>query len=64
MVGSCAALNCTTRKGSPGISFHRFPHRNPELLTKWVHNMKRSDISVKTKQWVPNEHSLLCSKHF
>ena len=63
MVGSCAALNCT-RKGAPGISFHRFPHRNPELLTKWVHNMKRSDISVKTKQWVPNEHSLLCSKHF
>ena len=39
MVGSCAALNCTTSKGAPGISFHRFPHRNPELLTKWVHNM-------------------------
>ena len=34
------------------------PHRNPELLTKWVHNMKRGDISVKTKQWVPNEHTV------
>ena len=57
MVGSCSAINCTARKGSSGISFHRFLHQNPNLLSKWVHAMKRKD-------WAPTEHSLLCSNHF
>ena len=37
MVTSCVAFGCTNRmkKGS-GISFHRFPHKNPDLLHKWV----------------------------
>ena len=45
------------RKGSSGISFHRFPHKNQNLLSNWVHAMKRKD-------WAPTEHSLLCSNHF
>ena len=57
MVGSCSAINCTTKRGTPHTSFHRFPHKKPELLRKWVHNVKRKDCA-------PNEHSLLCSKHF
>ena len=66
MVGSCAALNCTTRKGAPGISFHRFPHRNPEL-TKWVHNMKRSDpkiCSPQTENVWQNVHSVYSAQKF
>ena len=57
MVGSCSAINCTARKDPSGISFRRFPHKNPNLLSKWVHAMKRKD-------WAPTEHSLLCSNHF
>ena len=62
---SSAKLLCCKMKVSeiphtphtPHTSFHRFPHKKPELLRKWVHNVKRKD-------WAPNEHSLLCSKHF
>lgn len=37
--------------------FIDFLTKNPELLRKWLHNVKRKD-------WAPNEHSFLCSKHF
>lgn len=60
MVVSCAAYNCTESKqkgSSSDVSFHRFPLRNPEQLKKWIHEMKRKDF-------VPNQHSRICSKHF
>ena len=42
MVTSCVAFGCTNRmkKGS-GISFHCFPHKNPDLLHKWVQAVRR-----------------------
>ncbi|XP_054269382.1 THAP domain-containing protein 1-like [Macrosteles quadrilineatus] len=58
MVVSCSAFNCTNRaqKGT-GISFHKFPHHDPDLLKKWVLSMKR-------KKFTPSKYSRLCSKHF
>ena len=35
----------------------RFPHNDPQLLRKWVINMRRD-------KWKPTARSLLCSKHF
>ncbi|XP_069704642.1 uncharacterized protein [Periplaneta americana] len=57
MVTSCAALNCVQRfeKGSR-ISFHSFPSK-PEILEKWLVNMKRENFR-------PTQYSKLCSKHF
>ena len=57
MVGSCSAINYTAKKGSSVKSFYRFPLKNQDLLSKWVHAIKRKD-------WAPTEHSLLCSNHF
>ena len=57
MSESCSEINCKARKGPSGISFHRFPHKYSDLLSKWVHAMKRKD-------WAPTEHSSLCSNHF
>ena len=57
MFESCSEINCKARKDSSGISFHRFPHKYSDLLSKWVHAMKRKD-------WAPTEHSSLCSDHF
>ena len=58
MVASCVAFGCTARKGKdPSVSFHRFPHKNPELLKKWVHAIRREN-------WTPTQHSWICSQHF
>ena len=58
MVNSCCAWNCTYRykKGS-GVSMHEFPHKNPQLLQKWVKAIRR-------EKWFPNQSSVLCSTHF
>ena len=58
MVGSCAAYGCSERKGNdPNLSFHQFPHNNPERLKKWIQAIRRKD-------WKPTKHSSICGKHF
>ena len=58
MVNSCVSIGCTNRvKGGSGISFHRFPHSNPELLRKWIQAIEQKDC-------LPNKHSVICSAHF
>ncbi|XP_069697024.1 THAP domain-containing protein 1-like isoform X5 [Periplaneta americana] len=58
MVNSCAAFNCTyTYKKGSGISLHKFPLENPELLSKWLSAVKRYNF-------IPSIHHRLCSVHF
>ena len=58
MVNFCIAIGCThCAKPGSGISFHVFPHKNSELLQKWIQAVKR-------KNWVPNKYSLICSDYF
>ena len=46
------------RKGDdPNVSFHRFPHNNPEHLKIWIQAIRQQD-------WTPTKHSWICSKHF
>ena len=40
-----------------GLSFHRLPLHNENLLTKWLVNIKRVNTPV-------NEYSRVCSEHF
>ena len=58
----CAAFGCNNRTGGtknepPDVSFHAFPHRNPELMKKWLHNLSR-------KGYQPSFAAKLCSRHF
>ena len=58
MINSCIAIDCTNKvKADSGISFHRCPLKNPELLQKWIQSVKR-------KEWVPNKYSYICSENF
>ena len=58
MVVTCVAYGCTEWMGKdPNVSFHRFPHKNPEQLRKWIQAIRRQD-------WLPTKHSYICSKHF
>ena len=36
---------------------HEFPHKNPQLLQKWVKAIRR-------EKWFPTQSSVLCSTHF
>ncbi|XP_075681671.1 THAP domain-containing protein 1 B-like [Rhinoderma darwinii] len=55
---ACAAINCTSRQTRGcGKSFHRFPHGRPEILKKWVTNMRRDTFK-------PSSKAVLCSDHF
>ncbi|XP_053558698.1 THAP domain-containing protein 2 [Bombina bombina] len=55
---ACAAINCTSRQTRGcGKSFHRFPHRQPNLLKIWVMNMGRD-------HFYPSSKAVLCSDHF
>ncbi|XP_072260634.1 THAP domain-containing protein 1-like [Pyxicephalus adspersus] len=55
---ACAAINCTSRQTRGcGKSFHRFPHGRPEILKKWVMNMRRDTFK-------PSSKAVLCSDHF
>ncbi|XP_068090332.1 THAP domain-containing protein 3-like isoform X2 [Hyperolius riggenbachi] len=55
---ACAAINCTSRQTRGcGKSFHRFPHGRPEILKKWVINMRRDTFK-------PSSKAVLCSDHF
>ena len=60
MVTACTVLGCSERKGktsSSNLSFHRFPHKDPERLRKWIQAIGRKD-------WLPTKHTCICSKHF
>ncbi|XP_069673453.1 zinc finger protein 480-like isoform X2 [Periplaneta americana] len=58
MVYSCAAYNCTNRRTkNSGISFHKFPLHNPELLSKWLSAVNRDQL-------IPSIHLKICSVHF
>ena len=48
---------CTNVSGTLGISFHRLPLKNPELLKIWLIKIRRENAPV-------NEHSRVCSEHF
>ncbi|XP_034035776.1 THAP domain-containing protein 6-like [Thalassophryne amazonica] len=65
---ACAALKCTNRDDratrAKGITFHLFPHSEPERLSKWVANMKRAKLEDTKTRWVPSSRSHLCSQHF
>ncbi|XP_030645631.1 uncharacterized protein LOC115826094 [Chanos chanos] len=56
---SCCAYNCKNRSDSakPGLSFHRFPFKDPKRLKEWVRQ-------TKWKNWSPTLASALCSEHF
>ena len=55
---TCVAWDCTNRmKKDSGISFHRFPHKNPQLLQKWIQAIRREN-------WQPTQYIYICSKHF
>ncbi|KAL4082634.1 hypothetical protein QTP88_029695 [Uroleucon formosanum] len=52
------AYGCTNRRQKEnGIHFHRFPLKRPEVLKKWLHEIRR-------KNFTPNQYSYLCSEHF
>ena len=54
----CVAWGCTNRaKAASGISFHRFPFKNPELLQKWIQAIRREN-------WAPKQGSFICGSHF
>ncbi|XP_063311400.1 THAP domain-containing protein 1-like isoform X2 [Pelobates fuscus] len=55
---ACAAINCTSRQTRGcGKSFHRFPHGRPDILKRWVANMRRETFK-------PSLKAVLCSDHF
>uniref|UniRef100_UPI00358EDE55 THAP domain-containing protein 3-like n=1 Tax=Myxine glutinosa TaxID=7769 RepID=UPI00358EDE55 len=55
---ACAAINCTKRQiRGCGKTFHLFPFSRPDVLQKWVVNVKRN-------KWKPSKKSVLCSDHF
>ena len=57
MVNSCSAYGCTNRSVKNGISFHKFPLKDSNLLRRWV-------IATKRENFVPTKNSSLCSQHF
>lgn len=58
MPTSCVAYGCNNRhKSGSGVSFHRFPHKKPELLEKWIQAVRRQD-------WKPSQQSYICGVHF
>ena len=57
MVKSCFAVGCSNRfTAGCSLSFYRFP-TYPLRRALWVAKINRKD-------WVPNEHSRVCSAHF
>lgn len=63
----CVAVGCSnnkkeTKDGKP-LSYHRFPHSNPEILSKWINSMKRKGHSL-GESYQPSKTSTICSQHF
>lgn len=60
MVFKCSAPGCRSgydKITTKGITFHKFPLGNKEILRKWTHCLPRANL-------VPNQNSSLCSLHF
>ncbi len=57
----CSAYGCRTgyktEPKQPGVSVHRFPVKNPELLKRWLRSLRRKDFT-------PTKNSFICSLHF
>ena len=56
-MGFCSVPGCSNRSDRDKTSFHKFPLKNPKLLSQWIHNIKR-------KYFTPNRHSRVCGVHF
>ncbi len=57
----CAAIHChNSRKGNAGMSFFRFPIKEPERCAKWIQNLRRQDV----KKQKDCRNLLLCPTHF
>lgn len=57
MVLRCCAFNCKNTARNESISFHKFPLKDPNLLKKWLKNLRWKD-------WKPAPNSKICSVHF
>ncbi|XP_016341121.1 uncharacterized protein LOC107688084 isoform X2 [Sinocyclocheilus anshuiensis] len=57
MVLSCCAYNCKNTAKNKSLSFHKFPLKDPNLLKKWLKNLRWKD-------WKPAPNSKICSIHF
>ncbi|KAG0443764.1 hypothetical protein HPB47_014552 [Ixodes persulcatus] len=58
MPSTCADIGCANRGSQDlGISYHRFPLNDPELLKAWMEKLPCRDWKIST--W-----SKLCSLHF
>jgi hypothetical protein len=59
MVNKCSAVGCVSgyNEKEIGITFHKFPLGNPDLLAKWLRRLSRENFQ-------PTQYSRLCSKHF
>lgn len=53
----CIVPLCKNISGTPGISFHQLPLKDPELLKKWLIKIRRENTPI-------TEHSRVCSAHF
>ena len=54
----CVVYGCSYTSHN-GVIMHYFPHKNPELLIKWIDFVRRG-----RPDWVPNTFSVICSAHF
>ncbi|XP_016148830.1 uncharacterized protein [Sinocyclocheilus grahami] len=57
MVYRCCAYNCKNTARNKSLSFHKFPLKDPNLLKKWLNNLRWKD-------WKPASNSKICSIHF
>ena len=53
----CIVPLCNNHSGTPGISFHRLPLKDPDLLKQWLIKIRRENTPI-------NEYSRVCSEHF
>ncbi|XP_044764272.1 spermidine synthase [Coccinella septempunctata] len=58
MVKYCCAPGCLNYWGqNKNITFHRFPHKRPDILEKWIQ-------ATKMKNFEANLFAMICSDHF
>ncbi len=61
MPKNCCAIGCRTgyrgEEKQPDVTLHKFPLNKPELLQRWLRNLRREDFT-------PTEHTRICSLHF
>ncbi|XP_037577183.1 uncharacterized protein LOC119459527 [Dermacentor silvarum] len=58
MPAVCSVEFCASKCGD-GHSFHRFPN-DPVLKQVWADFVRRD----RGRDWTPNKHSVVCSRHF